>query len=949
MARRHFLSWTQPVLPAVAAWLLRDWRDGVLDLSDLVAIVPTAEAGRQVREALALAASAQGTAVLSPHVITPEVITSWAMQEMPLPASAAEELLLWMHELQTLPMEEFSALFPVPPASRDMAWARGTAGELLRLRRRLEEGGRTVAMAARRLGMGHPEAARWQALAALEERVLAAQKRAGLSDSVSSRLAAAASPLFPPGVQRIALLCVPDPVHLVLMTLEAAEKSGTAVDVIIHAPESLADSFDEWGRPRTDIWGARVIDLPDPEQRIKRCTRPEDEAAALLAAHQNGAAIGSADPDVTAPLQSRAMAESARIFDPNGIPLGRHAFSFVLESLAELLRHDSADAAGRLLHIPAVLESAGLRLQAMTILREWDAFRAAHLPRTLEDACALFPVFRKKSLRREVAPASALEPVLPWLRDLTASLRGRHGAAVLHDYLETLAGCCTFAADPLSSQALEQWLNELDTLSAATARTGVTLETPALLECALHLLRDARIYPDNSAGDAVLSGWLELAWQSAPDVAVAGLNEGMAPDSITGDPWIPDSARATLDLKTNAVRLARDSYLLSSLIESRRDGGSVTLHFAKESPDGDPLKPSRLLLRCPESELPARALFLFPGDGEASGNSPPSWTRAWRLRIPAPDKDARVFKVLSVTQFSDYLRCPFRFYLKHVLKMEPFDADRDELDHREFGSLIHDTIELLHRDELLRDSCDEEIIAGFLDQKVQHLATEKFGAEPALPVIIQLESARSRLRTMAQIHAAQRSGGWRMESCEINFPELPGNLGVVSLEGVQVRGRIDLIERHAETGERRVLDYKTGKPSSPAEAHLRKLSGAASGELPPWQLTTWDGKLHAWTNLQLPFYLWIIRKLPGADCGAGYFNLPAAATEAGVHIWENFDAALVESAVECAGGIIRSINAGIFWPPSKSVSFDDYKPLIHGTVEESFDAELLEKFRALAT
>ena len=78
-----------------------------------------------------------------------------------------------------------------------------------------------------------------------------------------------------------------------------------------------------------------------------------------------------------------------------------------------------------------------------------------------------------------------------------------------------------------------------------------------LLECALHLLRDARIYPDNSAGDAVLSGWLELAWQSAPDVAVAGLNEGMAPDSITGDPWIPDSARATLDLKTKAKQIDR--------------------------------------------------------------------------------------------------------------------------------------------------------------------------------------------------------------------------------------------------------------------------------------------------------------------------------------------------------------------------------------------------------
>ena len=61
--------------------------------------------------------------------------------------------------------------------------------------------------------------------------------------------------------------------------------------------------------------------------------------------------------------------------------------------------------------------------------------------------------------------------------------------------------------------------------------------------------------------------------------------------------------------------------------------------------------------------------------------------------MPGPDGDADVFKKMSVTQFIDYLRCPFRFYLKHVLRMEPFDAARDEMDARGFGSLIHDSIE----------------------------------------------------------------------------------------------------------------------------------------------------------------------------------------------------------------------------------------------------------------
>ena len=162
------------------------------------------------------------------------------------------------------------------------------------------------------------------------------------------------------------------------------------------------------------------------------------------------------------------------------------------------------------------------------------------------------------------------------------------------------------------------------------------------------------------------------------DLLIAGMNEGMVPDSLQGDAWLPDSVRALLDLKTNDTRLARDSYLLTTMIESRRSGGSIQLLAGRLTAAGDPLKPSRLLLRCPAADLPGRAVRLFPKETADESARPPAlpWHRAWMLNVPPPRPDSKVFQRLNVTAFGEYLKCPFRFYLKYVLKMEPVDASR---------------------------------------------------------------------------------------------------------------------------------------------------------------------------------------------------------------------------------------------------------------------------------
>ena len=167
LPRRHFLDWSTPLLAALTDWLLDvPPGPGAPDLSPTVVILPTAGAGRRLRESLAIRAGESG--LLSPQVITPEVLISWSIPSGAPVAGRGESVTAWAAVLTELRLEEWRDLFPIDPVSQDTAWAVQAAGHLLQLRRTLEEGARTLGMAALDLGPGHPELGRWEALARRE-------------------------------------------------------------------------------------------------------------------------------------------------------------------------------------------------------------------------------------------------------------------------------------------------------------------------------------------------------------------------------------------------------------------------------------------------------------------------------------------------------------------------------------------------------------------------------------------------------------------------------------------------------------------------------------------------------------------------------------------------------------------------------------------------------------
>jgi ATP-dependent helicase/nuclease subunit B len=891
------LPWDRPLPAQAAEWLAREWTgDGPLDLSGVQVIVPTRQSGRRLREVLAEHAAARGSAVLAPRVVLPEDLLAPA--EDAGVASRLETQLAWAEVVLTADPEDFRAVFPVDPPARNFAWAARLATQLLRLQATLGENGLRLRDVVRRAGDSLPETERWTQLAELERRFDAGLTARGRRTLQAANLQIARAPVPLPGVTRIVLLATPDPLPLAAGVLTELAQS-VPVDVVIFGPVGGERLFDDWGRPREEVWSRRPLQLQDFSSQVHLCADAGDQAARVTELAQRypvpeGAlAVGVADAEVSPALDNGLRSAGLTAFNPGGRSRRHDRLHALLAALAALVREPAFDTVQALARCPDFIAwlaaRGGGNISVAAVLAELDDLHARHLPATIP--IALGHTARRPAARLALEAARELRDVL------TGGIFPANAAAAL----ATIFGAPPVAGDPALAESAEAWMDVLR--EAAAAQPDFPgLSNGEWWELVLARFGEGLRFDARPAGAVDLLGWLELLWEDAPHLVVTGLNDGCVPETVAGDPFLPEALRARLGLKTNEARFARDAYLLAALAESRKAAGRLDLLVGKVSAAGDPLRPSRLLLACADTELPRRVAALFRPVAAARPGLP--WRRAWRLApaiVPPPER-------ISVTAFRDYLRCPFRFYLKHALKLETVDPFKSELDALDFGTLCHAALEAMGKEPALRDCTDGAVLREFLLADVDRRSRDRYGAELTLPLIVQLESARQRLARAAEVHAAERAAGWVIEHVERKFELVLG--------AVTVSGKIDRIERNTVTGAVRVIDYKTSdKGVSPLAAHVR--SARREETAPDWARFTIGGKELVWTDLQLPLYLEALAGEFGPAASAGYFNLPKAVGETALAPWEDYDAAWRAAARRCAEGVAAGVAAGIFWPPAE--------------------------------
>jgi RecB family exonuclease len=426
----------------------------------------------------------------------------------------------------------------------------------------------------------------------------------------------------------------------------------------------------------------------------------------------------------------------------------------------------------------------------------------------------------------------------------------------------------------------------------------------------LQTLAEETVPPPADTSAIELVGWLELPLDDAPALIVTGFNEGFVPSSLNADVFLPNELRRRLQLNDNARRYARDAYALSLLVHSRRD---LKIIAGRRSAEGDPLVPSRLLFACAEGELPQRVLRAFSPAARrtspvAAGTLVPGRARA-AFEVPQPRPLKQPVESMPVTEFSEYLKCPYRYYLRRRLGLKARDTSAEELDGGAFGSLIHDVLAAFAASDVKSSAVADEI-AAFLDEALRREVELVFRGGTLPAVAVQIEQIRLRLKRFAEWQAGWAAEGWRIAGAEW---QIDGEAAFLLVDGapMRLRGRIDRIDvRETSRGvEFVILDYKTGDAGrTPEQTHRKQQS--------------------EWIDLQLPLYRHLVRALEdpviNGPVQLGYILLPRDVRRIGASLAE-WSAADLEAADRVAHDVVRAVRRQDFWPASPEFTgFDEF-------------------------
>lgn len=1009
--QRVFLDWTRPFLPAVASLLVQENEEqDEISLPGVVIALPGGRAVRRLKELLVMEAERRQLRLLPPHVITIGALPTLLL-EPPLPL--ADPVLCrqtWVDALRSVPGDELRRIFAVVPEQRDLAAWHGLAREIQRIHEDLAGAGLRFGDVPKAWDGGYHihDDVRWEILGRAQIAYLDGLAAVGRADPQLARLQALEAGRV--GTEHSIWLAGIGELPLVTRRLlRKAAGSGTRIRALVHAPEELAHRFDAEGCVSCAGWREAIVPLQDDQISVADGPGEQAVAAVRTLAGLEGAytadeiSIGVADDEVVPYLEQYLGGQGLPVRYAAGRPLDRTGPFRLLAALADFLDGGRFQDFAALVRHPdlghwtqeAVAHPAGKDHAWGRMYRQADCIQAcdqyfsSRLPayahrwspggdrhhavvRALTSALNGGETQVKAG---EAAPGNAPKALLEGLRrkrpladwaqailDLLVRVYGQDKPLDRNDPAvgPVLEACERIRDAAAPYQDLPAQVNE-----RCTASTAIRL-----------LLTDAagEAVPPEADGPAIeVLGWLELHMDDAPVAIVTGANEPYLPASVHGDPFLPDSLCARLGLPDNNSRLARDVYYLSAILASRK---VVHVVAGRRRAEGDPLRPSRLLLAVPRRELARRVLLFYSEGGGAgtgeyglldaglqgtegglpgpgSSTDAPAWARRFQLPPEPVIRAETPITRLRASDFATILQDPYCFALQRLVGLEPLDDSSRELDPLGFGSLAHDVLQAFGQSDQV-DSAAADEIQQELDALLDAAVAERFGLAsgggavrhggPLPAVLVQVEQLRARLHAFARWQAEWFSAGWRVVAVEgvirehalpparrsgtdsAQSEDLPGAHGrlTVSLEVDQepftVTGRIDRIDHNAATGQWAVLDYKTGDVArTPERAHRRRSGGE-------------------WIDLQLPLYRRLLAGLPAGDgkplvppeqetdLRLGYILLPRDLDRTGVVFadWQESDFAAADQA---ARDVIRLVRKGEFhYDPTKVAS--PFNPLV---------------------
>lgn len=955
-----FLGWDAPAIELVAEKLLSalSCTETAAEYRRATVVVPTAESGRRLREYLAEKA---GKPILIPRIILANQLIPSEGDNV---ATEEETLAAWLQVLGAKGGElvaQYQPLIPRCPETNVERWAVGVARKLMSLRTRLEQEEMTyhhvthllekreeVANAmlqsdtkdmetwqARKCVYAN-EQVRWKKLGELFSRVDACLTKIPIS---KMQAAWVQQPVWPGNSRLLIVACVPEFSPQLKTALRRLNgKDGGRVEIWVHAPGEEKARFDAYGLPLEDAWVFREIDIDDSS--IYLVNDAEDMAAKAIeltggcSSRDLVLAVGDAE---FSPAMVNAYQDASSAWGLN-LPAGRHLASIDLGRLVSQL----TDACAERARLPLWSEAAGeIQNNAMGCLEAFVALlHNTALQRVLcaegQELIGLQEQVEK--IRMLLLPGSEsvlLEQLkqLPTVDDGYKSivkLQDRQNAA-FYTYAERVSHLISALCGSKVKEALKGLARLLETHFVDTEMKGLALHiaqkmktcaalVPQLPSSGLVMELLNRRVQDKLRGPAFAGqaqsvadvlGWRELVYARGKQVIVAAMHDGSIPEPVQEDDFLPQSLCDELGIRHEKFRIARDSYLLTALLNSRRKDGRVSFLVARQKSDGSVLAPSSLLLRCGD-KLPERALVLFaesktgkqlptaatcpiyralgaktpiePGMLESitqiAGGKPNPFTKYYT------DQDGRYYqRSYSPSTLSLFLQCPLSFWIKHLLRIDLSDTYQEgkgELESNEYGTVVHAVLDKLVQQfgsrAALEQLCPEavqnpvaaEIVllehahAIALQEWQQVYNNMTLREKQTLSMEVQLQAIERTLKAFVQQHVRDLLEGWCNVAREYTFRS---SLALDAETTVSFSMNADRIDRH-EDGRWRIIDYKTSSGDKrPHGIHFDELDGGTESlfcrfmNVQGYKFGTVQlgKKLYRWNDVQLPLYTYGLR------------------------------------------------------------------------------------------
>jgi ATP-dependent helicase/nuclease subunit B len=933
----HRLDAARGVLPAAAAWLLEHARDpaggdAAADLSNVMVVVPGRRAGHRLLEILLDLAASRSLDLVPPQTVTlgklPELLYAPAR---PL-ADDAVETLAWV-----------AAIAGASDADRErIAPGIGVAqGRLVEVARSLVAAHRELAS----IGLGFHEFAkqadhvlpgfgdhaRWDALARIERDYLDRIDAAGRWDRQTARREA---------IKRHEVRCDKRIVLLATVDIDPLQRqmlaaTATTIDALVATPpdmtaEEFSHCFDAFGCIVPDAWTTRAIPLPLASIRLVGDTDAQADAIVDWLRSLGGRfaadeiTIAVPDDKVAPAIEQKLAAAGATGRYGTGRTVRRSTPWQMLSAVFDWLARGDFATLAALVRAPAVVDlikrQTGIALPAALA----DDVAARHLPLAIDRehlAKAAERPEHQESNARFLALMNCIDVWLAAVRQASAAVDrppttkkskakskpAPQGCSLAATWTDAVRQAVAVALEGVSidrdapdNRVVARALGSLGELLSSLATIPDPLVAAAGSDGLARLLLanwSAELVPPLPIANAIdIVGWLEVPLDDAAAVVITSAVEGCLPSGHIRDPLLPETLRTPLALEDASRIAARDAWILSLAACCRRD---LLVLVPRRGADGSPTVPSRLLFRREPAEMVTAARTFFAAEEpEAAAALVP--VASSRLVVPRPPEGPVALASMRVTEFKDYLACPYRYWLRHRLRLARVSDDALELGAADFGTLIHECLDRFAKRDDLASCTDGDLLATELSRILDTFVHFRYGSQAAPAVAVQAELARRRLECFAHAQASRAAAGWTIQLTEHHVKD-----ATLDVDGTPIKlsARIDRVDHHPETGRWQVLDYKTSaRGRTPEESHRRA---------------------GAWVDLQLPLYRHLLGEVPGIGDAAlvdvGYFNVPARVEEIGIKTptWTEADYAAAD---ETAREVVRRVRAGIFWPANDAAA-----------------------------